>query len=492
LVIATVAAGLVSNPWSSEEQPGDHASDHEPEASADRSQAVSLEPANDTDEVEAYQPRHEHAWTSDGGETPTRAEASELEPHLEEFVVRGDEGLAEMDERGYLEGEGTRESPYVIDGFRIEDELVVRDTSKPLVVKNSYIEGQLKLNYAGEHLHVHHNFVRDLRVNENVDREGPTTSGLFAHNEIAFVGQLRHFSGTFAHNEIGPRPDGVTGTYLSDQGPADLPEDVVWNFDGYHGAHVHNNTVEGRTDVKLHGHFHGSCEACTPHAHHDEDDFPADEPEDAAPRSRHSLRYHVLDLENNTFAAGEADRALRVHDRAHAGDDQTAASEPNPYLEDRHEHHAYVRVAHNTVRGGTLGFDVVNADDERHEGLAQEALVGLEANEVHRERPRGEADLVSAFRVHAADTTRLQAEANAYEFQPEEATGPAGYGWVTDGELADAVGFRLHEVNASDVHVTGTEGRNATYGVLEEDVRENTPVVLSDNRFDAEEARHER
>jgi hypothetical protein len=499
VIALSVGLGLAADPWTGpddEPEPAasddhDHAHDHGPQPAAEAN--ASPEDPAPAPQLGAHQPRHDHALSDREGEVPSRADASELPHHFEEFVVRGDDGLAEMADRGYVEGSGTLEDPYVIDGFRVDEDLTIADTSRPLVIENSYVEGQLTLNFAGEQVYVHHNYVEDLRVNENVDREGPTTAGLFEHNEIAYIGQLRHFGGTFQHNDVGPRPDGVAETYLSDTGPADVPENLVWNFDGYHGAHVHNNTVEGRVDVKLHGHFHGSCLACSPHAHHLEEDFPGEDDGAEQPRSRHSYRYHVLDFENNTIEAPEADQALRFHDRAHAGDDQTAASEPNPYLEDRHEHHAYLRVHENTVRDGRLVFDVVNAENDRHAGLVQEARIDLADNELERERPRSDSSaLVTGYVVYDADTAQLHARDNAYEFLPESSSAPEGYGWAVDGELADAAGFHLHDVNASEVDVAGTQGANATYGLLLDDVRDNTPVETWDNRFDAEEARHER
>jgi len=60
------------------------------------------------------------------GEVPSRAQASELPHHFEEFVVRGDDGLSEMAEKGYITGNGTLSNPYVIDGFRVDEELTIR------------------------------------------------------------------------------------------------------------------------------------------------------------------------------------------------------------------------------------------------------------------------------------------------------------------------------------------------------------------------------
>lgn len=463
-----------------EEGPTDgHDHDHEPNTSE-----------GDGPKLTAAQPRHDFALDDGEGEVPSRAEASELPFQFEDFLVEGDEGLETMLERGYLTGSGTEEDPYVIDGFRVTDDLRIKDTSSAIVIKNSYIEGQLTLNFVGEDVHVHHNHIYDLRVNENVERDGPTTSGLFEQNEIEFIGQLRHYGGTFAHNEIGPRPDGVVDRYLSDTGPADLPDEVVWNFDGYHLAHVNNNTVIGRVDAKLHGHFHGSCVACIHHDHAEPAAFPDgnEASEDLAPDSEHSFRFHTLDFENNTIRADEQQIALRFYDENHAGDDQTANSEPNAHLEDRHEHHQYVRVASNQLDGGSLVFDIVNAEDEdRHRGLVQEALVDLVGNEVTMDKPRGQAGLLSAYVVHAADTLTLDARGNTFAFQGEDSSVPSGYRWIAEGEPGETTGFLLDTVEATTVHVTGTRGQGASYGVTLHAVDDRTTVDLEDNRFNASE-----
>lgn len=496
LIVASLATGWIP----AQPDPAEPASSGEANANASESHGLAdqAHDAQDADEsspspeLVAHQPRHDHALSDGKGQIPTRAEAGELEHQLEEFVVESNEGLAEMDERGYLEGAGTIEDPYVIDEFRVTEDLTIKDVSKPLVIKNSYLEGQLTLNFAGEQVYVHHNNVHDLRVNENVQRDGPTTAGLFEHNEIGVIGQIRHFGGEFAHNEIGPKPDDIVEEYLSDTGVAQLPDEVVWNFDGYHGAHVHNNTAIGRVDVQLHGHFHASCVSCEAHDHADPGQFPEDNTEDSRePDSPHSYRFHTLDFENNTVRAPQASQPLRFDDEGHAGDDRTANSEPNAHLEDRHEHHQYVRAHANEVHGGPLAFDIVNAEDPRHDGLVQEALVDLTDNEVVQERPRDVDHVVPAYRIHAADNVEIHASGNAYEFQGDDSAKPAGYRWATDGDPADTTGFVLTDVAASQVEVAHTQGSNATYGVTLHAVDE-TPVQLEANSFDAsEEDRHE-
>jgi hypothetical protein len=447
-------------------------------------------------DLEVVEPRHEGPIPGyePTGEVPTRAEASELEHQLEDFVVEGDDGLARMANEGYLEGNGTLEDPYVIEGFRVTDDLTIEDTTKPLIVRESYVEDQLTLNFVGKDLVLHHTYAEDLRVNENVERAERATGGWLVHNELPYIGQLRHFTGTFAHNDVGPRPDGVVDEYLSDTGVDTLPDEVVFLLDGYHLAHVHNNTIEGRVDVKLHGHYHGSCPGCLPHDHADPDGFPpANQPhEDLAPTSKHSYRFHTIDVENNELRAPDSSTALRLHDRAHAGDDQTAASEPNAHLEERHDHHQAVRVADNTFDRGNLVFDVVVAEDERHENMTQQAEVRLEGNEVTLEAPRGDVGLRAAYRVHDADALDLEARDNAFAFVDDGSAVPSGYRWAAEGEPAEATGFLLDEWSATAGWVNGTQGQGAEYGVTVED-HEASRVALAGNDFgDTEADRHER
>lgn len=510
LLTSTLAAGLLGAPL-----PGtsDEDTDHAPAGGlAEQSEAAhdhdghehgqdpaqgpgdsGLKTQQGYDQVEPTDPTHEHALSGGDGQVPTRAEASELPHQLGSFRVVGDEGLAEMADKGYITGSGTLEDPYVIDGFRVRGDLTIRDTTKPLVVKSSYIEGQLTLNYVGSELYVHHNHIFDLRVNENVDRRADTSAGLFEENEIEFIGQLRHFGGTFRHNDVGPRPDNVVETFLSDTGPQPLPDDIVWNFDGYHLGHVHDNTVVGRVDVKLHGHFHGDCNACPSHDHADPSQFPENNTrsEGMEPGSRHSYRYHTLAFEDNKITAEETGIALRFYDEAHAGDDQTANSEPNAYLEDRHEHHTYLKIQGNRLDGGSLDLDVVNPVDDRHVRHVSETLVDLKANQVTLPEPG--AGISAAYIVNTADTLTLRAEDNRYTFEQDSLPMPAGYKWLTRDGDGFATGFLFDDVEHTQVSITGTRGQGVDYGITIDHERKGLVIDAHDNDFGAErEDRHER
>lgn len=427
------------------------------------------------------------------GRVPARAEAGELEHQLRSFRIRGDLGFEEMVDRGYVTGSGTLEDPYVLEALRVRGDLEVRDTTKPFILRNSLVEGQLRLSYVGPLAYVHHNRIHDLRVNENLERSESTTSGLFEHNVVAFIGQLRHFSGEFRHNTVGPRPAGIVSEFLSDSGPKSLPEGLVWNFDGYHGALVHNNTVFGRTDVKLHGHYHGDCAVCPAHDHADMAHFPPQNVREAGlePGSHHSFRHHAMAFVDNTITVDEG-VSLRFYDEAHAGDDRTANSEPNRYLEDLHDHHTRLTVARNTFEGGSLALDVLNPDDQRHEGRTSEAVVSLVGNTVTLERPRalvtGAPRPAAAYVIAHATTFEVLAQDNRFAFQESASSMPAGTRWVLEPP-AETAGFFVEASHDATLLIERTVGEGATYGVALARTQA-LDLQLNENRFNAKEEIH--
>ena len=108
---------------------------------------------------------------------------------------------------GVRSGSGTLADPYVISGYAVSGSLYLGDTDACVTITGNYIDGELALNWNGNCVHVHHNFIRDLRVNENVAREGYDTGGLIELNQINYVGQIRHYDGEFRDNVVGPRED---------------------------------------------------------------------------------------------------------------------------------------------------------------------------------------------------------------------------------------------------------------------------------------------
>src|ERR1041384_7111869 len=108
---------------------------------------------------------------------------------------------------GVRDGSGTLADPYVISGYYVTGDLYLQDTDACFLITGNYISGQLSLNWNGQCVWVHHNFIGDLRVNENVKRTGDDTGGLIEDNQIAYVGQIRHYDGEVRNNVIGPRGD---------------------------------------------------------------------------------------------------------------------------------------------------------------------------------------------------------------------------------------------------------------------------------------------
>ena len=238
-------------------------------------------------------------------------------------------------------------------------------------------------------------------------------------------------------------------------------------------------------DIKLHGHYHGSCVPCHAHNH-------AESAESEARHGHamdHALRHHALDFENNTILV-EGGRALRVNDRNHAGDDRTANSEPNQELEEPHEHHTFLRLANNRLTGGPVVFDVVNADDERHAGHAQEALVHLLRNEVTMDLPRGSGlrkpPLAVAFDMRNAEGLLLQAHGNSFRFHAPS-TSSTGYGWLLE-PTGEAAGFRFATTEGT-AWISGTTGSGATYGVVLVKSQQ-LDLRVGPNRFNAAEEVH--
>ncbi|MGQ0536594.1 MAG: hypothetical protein ACT4PT_11035 [Methanobacteriota archaeon] len=423
-----------------------------------------------------------HLREHEAGTLPDRADAASLPFQFRRFVVRGDEGLAEMVERGFVSGAGTSAAPYVIEGFRVQELLSIEDTTKPLIIRDSVVEGQLTLNYVGTDLYVHHVRAEDLRVTENVDRRGDSTAGLFEENAFAFIGQMRHFSGEFRENSVGPRPDGVVSEALGDTGVTRLPQGLVWNFDGYHLADVHHNTVEGFVDVKLHGHYHGSCDGCASHAH-----SASASPSDGLPVD-HQRRYHRLSFHENTIRVADGP-ALRFNDEAHAGDDRTAASETTPELELAHEHHTVLEIRGNLLLGGPLVLDALSADDERHEGHPQETHVALEGNHVEREVPQGRrAPGVGAYEIEETRATEVTAVANTFALSRRSSALASPLDPLR-APPAKAAGF-LVRTAAGSATIGQTEGSGADYGVWLVRAASFT-VTLGENRFDAKEDIHD-
>lgn len=409
------------------------------------------------------------AWSSSEGTIPARDDPGLR--RLRNLEARGDRGLAELAAQGWLHGRGTREAPYVIEGLRVARDLTLSDTAAYVVVRGNVVLGQLTLNWNGDRVHVHHNDVRDLRVNENVERTGDATGGRIEHNRIGFVGQLRHYVGELAHNRVGPKPQGPFERALGDGGPELVPDAEVLNLDGFHGARVHHNVVEGLVDIKLHGHHHGSSFAAASHEHA--------RPDGSAEGVDHTERHHWLSFTDNAIAVARGP-ALVYRDTPHAADDRTASSEPNPELELPHVHRTWVELSRNALQGGGLVVRVFASGDERHLG-GDEGALRVAGNRIAMPAgdglasPRGGA----AMDLHDAKGVALLLEGNEARF-----AAPAGLAGLLAGEPR-GVGVLLRGWEASDLRIEGNAVRGAGVGLRARDFDGATTWTLRGNDFDA-------
>ncbi len=435
---------------------------------------------------------HEPPFPLEEGTIPSRDQALEFKNRFNRFLVEGDEGLDDLRAEGYFTGAGTREDPYVLEKFYVDGDLAIVSTHRALILRDGYVKGQLRLNYVGDELYVHHVYASDLRINENIERSGTNTGGLFHDNQFAFVGQIRHFIGEFRDNEIGPKPEGAIQSFLGDTGPTTLANEVVFNFDGFHGADVHHNRFVGFVDIKLHGHNHGDCFTCPVHDHTDAAEFPDDESDhdtlthdDVADalgfRSRHSVRYASLLFRDNEIRVEEG-LALRYNDRAHAGDDRTANSEPNEHLNDNHVHFQDVTIRGNHLVGGGLAVETFNAEDENHPTQNRGLLRVLENDVVLRyedDALLGAHHALDAVRLSRADGLELRVRDNHIAFE-RKGDAPLLGG---QGQVPLLTGFRLDGIDASNLTLAGNMVEAGEYGVFAARMTDDVHWWLQSNEF---------
>jgi hypothetical protein len=105
----------------------------------------------------------------------------------------------------------------------------------------------------------------------------------------------------------------------------------------------------------------------------------------------HSKRHHEVFISGNKITTPYK-WGLRYYDLAHTGDDRTAASETDKFLNCPHVHFTRVHMTNNKLFGSGIAVEVFNADDENHLGT-KTGLVEIAGNEIHLDRD--ERDLVS-------------------------------------------------------------------------------------------------
>ena len=474
---------------------------------------ISSEPAAPTSEAaaahahhdgpEGFQPdgsptiTHKPPFDLESGSRPSLDQAKQFTKKYSRFIVKGNEGIDQLRAEGYLTGDGTPDAPYVLEDFYVSEQLSITSINRSLIIREAYIDGQLKLNYVGESLYVHHVYADDLRINENVERSGPNTGGLFHDNHFAFVGQIRHFVGEFTKNEVGPRPAGAVADYLGDAGVGQVAPEVVFNFDGFHMADVHHNEFLGQVDIKLHGHNHGDCFVCPVHDHSDEREFPGGEADmtahDAAIGfdSRHSVRYVSLLFRDNVIEVPSG-IALRYNDRNHAGDDRTANSEPNPRLDDPHVHYQDITIRGNKLVGGGMLIDVFNAEDDHH-ALQNQGILRIVDNDVTvhyygSSATRAAPMLVAGIQIVTADGLQLRALDNEIGFfrLGGDEPGAALLGAVR-GE-PELRGFQLITAQHSNLTISENIVDDGRFGLYAQSFTETVHWTLRDNEFHTDEA----
>lgn len=424
---------------------------------------------------------HVPPFSLESGEIPTRDAAKEFANAYGSFTAIGNEGLDELRAEGYLTGDGTRERPYVLDRFYIQKDLTIQSTDRALVLKNGYVDGTLRLNYIGNQVYVHHVYADDLRVNENVDRYGNNTGGLFHDNHFAFVGQIRHFVGEFRDNQVGPRPKTVQQEYLGDTGILWVPPSLVFNFDGFHAADVHHNTFLGFVDIKLHGHNHGDCFTCLEHNHENETGEHAHTDLLGFP-THHSVRYASLTFRDNEIRVDRG-LALRYNDRNHAGDDRTAASEPNESLEDDHVHFQDVTIARNRLIGGGFMVDIFNAEDELHT-MQNRGLLRVWENDIavalaERGLVASQNPPLSGITLEETDGLGLDVRGNLIRFAPRDSLLPPS----PTARAPELRGITLLDADHGNLTIASNVVETGAYGIWAQDLRDALYWSIVSNDF---------
>lgn len=324
---------------------------------------------------------HTHArertvWPAAEGEIPTSTDDL---VEVRSILIEGKPDWEELEDLGVeMAGAGTLADPFVLEGLWVRGELQIKDTAQYYVVRENVIDGVLRLNWNDDRVHVHHNAVRDLRVNENIERTGEATGGLIELNTFGVVGQIRHFDGVFRANEVGPIPTGFFDDIIEDTGAFTpfFADPRAMNIDGFDGAVFEGNTILGYVEMQLHGHHHASCFACHSHNH---------ATSNAAMKHDHTVRYHEADFVGNTILVDDG-VAFRYTDAAHSGDDRTANSEPNEDLELPHVHYTRLLIADNVIEGGPMVVDILNADSRDHDNEETEDVEEVAVHATHAYR----------------------------------------------------------------------------------------------------------
>ncbi|MES2156111.1 MAG: hypothetical protein V4510_13335 [bacterium] len=422
------------------------------------------------------------------GNVPTADQAQKLE-QLSYVEITNDTEFNPS--HAIRSGSGTLDDPYVISGYDVTGDLWISDTDACFEILDNWIDGQLHLNWNGQCVFVHHNYIRDLRVNENDKRTGLDTGGLIELNKISYVGQIRHFDGEFRNNVVGPREDQSlpNGVFRDPENLLPFAKDTrVLNIDGWNEALFDHNTITGSTDLKLHGHHHSTGFLAT-HSHYHGD---------AASRESH-MEDHTMRWESVSFTDNlindPTGYGLRYSDENHAGDDRTANSESNKMLEKPHQHFTAVTIARNTLEGAGILVDIFNADDELHY-TTNPGWMDIQDNKIHiKER---DPDVLGTFvffgpryapntgiRVWEAKEVKMRITGNTVAFDksstpdPLAPLNPITGNWF--GRDSTPMGVQLDGVNNATVTVANNKATGFDYGVAADQMNEATHWAVYGN-----------
>lgn len=376
------------------------------------------------------------------------ASAADRKPDPRDAIVI--ESAADFNpEHGVRSGRGTKDDPFVISDWEVPS-LVIRNTNVWVTIQDNVVTGQMILDWIGPGVRVVRNTVGDLRVNQNVERTGPATNGYIANNEFRLVGQLRHFDGIFERNVVGT-PDVL----------AKRPSVKAVQFDGFNGARFRDNTIYGYVDVKLHGHHHGGKFGAHSHDHHATYDANGVPTHHEGAHVDHSRRYHEVFISGNEIHS-DHDWALRYYDRAHTGDDRTAASETDKNLNCPHVHFTRVHLTGNKLVGSGIAVDVFNAFDDNH-WTTERGQVEIRANEIKIERASTELLRgLHGILVQEAVDVDVDIVGN-YIVGPETAGENDLLG--LDKELHRGSGIKLHQLDQARIRIVDNMVLQRTYGV---------------------------
>lgn len=427
------------------------------------------------------------------GKTPTADDAKSLE-QVRGISIRGDKDLNPA--HGVRSGSGTLDDPYVISGYDVTGSLYIADTDACITVTGNYLDGELALNWNGNCVHVHHNFIRDLRVNENVRRTGYDTGGLLELNQIGYVGQIRHYDGEFRNNVVGPRDDArlPSGVFADPENLVPFTHDTrILNIDGFNEGWFHHNTVYGSVDLKLHGHHHSTGFLAT-HSHY----HGSNETRAAMMPHDHTNRWESVRFEDNKVV-DPAGYGIRYTDENHAGDDRTAPSEDNDTLDDAHQHHTKAEIRRNTVVGSGIWVDVFNADDKLHT-TRNPGWLWITDNTVQLQQRRdgllgtqflGQGyDANTGIRVDTVKEVQVDLRGNTLSWQATRSSDPAG-------SLADGLGgllpfqdskpvpqaITLSGAKDAAITIAGNHGTGFAFGVSARDMGKDALWNVFGNDF---------